>query len=69
MVARIRHEPNDLLVMLHRDGQETQSRRAVGGEQALLLAVSMLIGCGRLRSGDQLIVQGLGGETDENPAG
>jgi hypothetical protein len=64
MVARIRHEPNDLLIMFSRDGEETQTRRAVGGEQCLLLAVSMLIGCGQLRSGDQLIVQGLDVETD-----
>jgi hypothetical protein len=64
MPGQIRHEPDALLIVLRRDGEETQTRRAVGGEQALLFAVSMLIECRRLRTGDLLIVQGLDGEAE-----
>jgi hypothetical protein len=64
MPVHIRHEPGALLIVLNRDGEEPQTRRAVGGEQALLFAVAMLIECRRLRTGDLLIVQDTDGETD-----
>jgi hypothetical protein len=64
MPAHIKHEPGALLVVLNRDGEEAQTRRAVGGEQCLLFAVEMLIGCRQLRTGDLLIVKGLDGEDD-----
>ena len=64
MPAHIKREPGALLIVLNRDGEEPQSRRAVGGEQALLFAVAMLIECRQLRTGDLLMVQGLDGETD-----
>ncbi len=64
MPVHIRHEPDALLIVLNRDGEEPQSRRAVGGEQALLFAVAMLTDCRQLRSGDLLIVQSLDGEAD-----
>ena len=64
MPVHTRHEPGALLLVLNRDGEEPQSRRAVGGEQALLFAVAMLIECRQLRTGDLLMVQGLDGETD-----
>jgi len=57
MVARIRHEPHALLIVLERDGEEPRTRRAVGGEQALLFAVAMLTDCRRLRAGDRLTVE------------
>jgi hypothetical protein len=68
MPAHIRREPGALLIVLNRDGEESQTRRAVGGEQALLFAISMLTGCGYLRTGDLLIVQAADGES-ESPAG
>jgi hypothetical protein len=52
------------LIVLNRDGEEPQTRRAIGGEQALLFAVSMLIECRQLRTGDLLIVQSLDREAD-----
>jgi len=58
----VKHEPGALLVVLNRDGEEPQTRRAVGGEQALLFAISLLIGCRQLRTGELLILQGLDGE-------
>ncbi len=64
MPMHVKHEPGALLVVLNRDGEEPQTRRAVGGEQALLFAISLLIGCRQLRTGDLLIVQGLDGEND-----
>ena len=64
MPVHIRHEPGALLIVLNRDGEEPQTRRAVDGEQALLFAVAMLIECRRLRTGDLLIVQDTDGETD-----
>ena len=67
MPAHVKREPGALLIVLNRDGEEPQSRRAVGGEQALLFAVAMLIECRQLRTGDLLIVQGLDGEA-ESPA-
>jgi len=57
MPVHIRHEPDALLLVLERDGEEPQTRRAVGGEQALLFAVTMLIDCRRLRGGDRLTVE------------
>ena len=57
-------EPGALLIVLNRDGEEPQSRRAVGGEQALLFAVATLVECGHLRIDDLLMVQGLDGETE-----
>ena len=67
MPAHIKPEPGVLLLVLNRDGEEPQTRRAVGGEQALLFAVAMLIERRQLRSGDLLMVQGLDGEA-ESPA-
>jgi hypothetical protein len=64
MPAHVKREPGALLIVLNRDGEEPQSRRAVGGEQALLFAVAMLIECRQLRTGDLLIVQGLDGAAD-----
>jgi hypothetical protein len=64
MPVHVKREPDALLIVLHRDGEKAQTRRAVGGEQALLFAVAMLVECGQLRTGDLLIVQGLDGETD-----
>ncbi len=64
MPVRLKHEPGALLIVLNRDGEVAQTRRAVGGEQALLFAVSMLVECRQLRTGDLLMVQGLDGETD-----
>jgi hypothetical protein len=64
MPAHIKPEPGALLLVLNRDGEEPHTRRAVGGEQALLFAVAMLIECRQLRTGDLLMVQGLDGETD-----
>jgi hypothetical protein len=57
MPAHIRREPGALLIVLNRDAEEPQTRRAVGGEQALLFAISMLTECRYLRTGDLLIVQ------------
>jgi hypothetical protein len=57
MPVHIRHEPDALLIVLERDGEEPATRRANGGEQALLFAVAMLIDCRRLRVGDRLTVE------------
>jgi hypothetical protein len=57
MPGHTRREPDALLLMLERDGEEPQTRRAVGGEQALLFAMTMLIDCRRLRVGDRLTVE------------
>jgi hypothetical protein len=64
MPVHLKHEPGALLIVLNRDGEKSQTRRAVGGEQALLFALSMLAECRQLRTGDLLIVQGLDGEND-----
>src|SRR5258708_9323535 len=56
MPAHIKHEPGALLIVLNRDGEEPQTRRAVGGEQALLFAISMLIRCRQLPTDDLLKV-------------
>jgi hypothetical protein len=64
MPVHIRPEPDAFLIVLRRDGEEAQTRRAVGGEQALLFAVAMLIECRQLRTGDLLIVQSLDGAAD-----
>jgi hypothetical protein len=42
MPVHVKHEPSALLIVLNRDGEEAQTRRAVGGEQALLLPLSCL---------------------------
>ena len=64
MPMHVKHEPGALLVVLNRDGEEPQTRRAVGGEQALLFAVALLIECRQLRTGDLLMVQVVDGEND-----
>jgi hypothetical protein len=44
--VHIRHEPDALLIVMERDGEEPATRRANDGEQALLFAVTMLIDAG-----------------------
>jgi len=64
MPAHIRRDPDALLIVLTRDGEEPQTRRAIGGEQALLSAISMLTECRYLRTGDMLIVQAADGDAE-----
>jgi hypothetical protein len=50
------HDPESLLIVLQRQGEEPRGRQAIGGRQALLFAIEMLIACDELRPGDQLNV-------------
>jgi len=56
MPVHVRPEPDALLIVLERDGEDPQTQRATTGEQALLFALTMLIGCQRLRINDRLTV-------------
>jgi hypothetical protein len=58
MSPRRRYEPNALLIVFERDGEEPATRHANGGEQACLFAVRMLIDHRALRVGDRLTVRG-----------
>ncbi len=62
MPARIRREPEALLLQFERDGEEPERKLARGGRQALLYAVGMLIGHSRLMGGDRLSVRSADGE-------
>ncbi len=70
MVARIRQEPEALLLQFERDGEEPERKLARGGRQALLFAVGMLIGHSRLLAGDRLTVTAADSadDTPTNPA-
>jgi hypothetical protein len=56
MPARIRREPEALLLQFERDGEDPETKLARGGRQALLYAVGLLIGHTRLMAGDKLSV-------------
>ena len=51
MVARIRRDPDALLLQFERDGEPAERKLARGGRQALLFAIGMLIGHTRLMAG------------------
>jgi hypothetical protein len=56
MPVHIRREPDALLIVFERDGEEPATRRASGAEQACLFAVRLLIDQRALRAGDRLTV-------------
>jgi hypothetical protein len=58
MSVHVKPEPDALLIVFERDGEEPATRQASGGEQACLFAVRMLIDHRRLRVGDRLTVKG-----------
>jgi hypothetical protein len=60
MPARVRREPELLLLRFERDGSEPETKLARGGRQALLYAVGLLIGHTRLMVGDKLSVRAAG---------
>jgi hypothetical protein len=57
MVARVKHQPDALLIVFERDGEEPMTRRADGPQQACLFAVRLLIDCRGLQAGDRLSVR------------
>ena len=57
MPARLKREPDALLIVWERDGEEPITRRADGPQQACLFAVRLLIDCRGLRAGDRLTVR------------
>jgi hypothetical protein len=70
MVARIRRDPDALLLKFERDGEPPERKLARGGRQALLFAIGMLIGHSRLMVGDRLTVTATDAADDTltNPA-
>lgn len=58
MTVHAKHEPDTLLIVFERDGEEPATRHASGGEQACLFAVRLLIDHRQLRAGDRLTVKG-----------
>jgi hypothetical protein len=64
MPVHMKHEPDALLIVFERDGEETETRRANGGEQACLFAVRVLIDHRRLRVGDRLTVRDPGADDE-----
>jgi hypothetical protein len=64
MVARIKREPDELVVRFERSGEDPRRKIARGGRQALFLAVGMLIEHTRLMAGDRLTVSAPDGEAE-----
>lgn len=56
MVARTKHEPAALAVILERDGEEMIRTEAENGDKAMLQAVTLLLAAKTLRAGDRLTV-------------
>jgi hypothetical protein len=54
MVARIRPEPDALVVAFFRDGEDPETVHATDGQRALLMAINLMIRHRRLRAGDHL---------------
>jgi hypothetical protein len=54
MVARVKPEPNALVVLLERDGEIVERVPARDGRQAVLRAANIIIGQGELFAGDVL---------------
>jgi hypothetical protein len=57
MVARRKPEPNTLVVVFERDGQEPIRVEATNCEKALLRAIALLMARGKLHVGDRLRVE------------
>lgn len=57
MVARVRKEPDVLVVTFERDGEEPVRIEAADGEKALLRAVALLLAYSKLHAGDRLRVE------------
>jgi hypothetical protein len=54
MVARIRREPDILVVVFERDGEEPVRVEVADGEKAVLRAVAILLAHRKLHVGDHL---------------
>jgi hypothetical protein len=57
MVARIKPEPNALVVEFERDGEEPVRVAAANGEKAVLRAVAILLAHQKLHAGDRLWIK------------
>jgi hypothetical protein len=57
MVARIKHEPDALVVVFERDGEEPVRVAAADGDKALVRAVALLLAHRRLHAGDRLWIE------------
>jgi hypothetical protein len=57
MVARIKPEPEGLVVVFERDGEEPVRVEAADGEKAVLRAVALLLAHSKLVVGDRLTVE------------
>jgi hypothetical protein len=57
MVARTKHEPDTLLVVFERDGEEPVRIAAADGEKAVLRAVAILLAHRKLHAGDRLWIK------------
>jgi hypothetical protein len=69
MVARIRSQPDALMLVFERDGEPRESQLVYGtpgqtqaGERALLHAIAMLVNLQRLQVGDRLTISAADGE-------
>ena len=59
MVARVKHEPDALVVTFERDGEEPIRLEAADGDKALLRAVAILLAHRKLHAGDRLTVEAI----------
>jgi hypothetical protein len=57
MVARTRSEPDALVVVFERDGEEPVRVEVINGDKALLRAVAVLMAKSKLHVGDCLRVE------------
>jgi hypothetical protein len=57
MVAHTRHEPDALVVVFERDGEEPIRIEAINGEKALIRALTILLAHPKLHVGDCLRIE------------
>ncbi len=60
MVARVRHEPEAVVVVFERDGEEPVRVEAINSEKALIRALILLLAHSKLHAGDCLRIEPAG---------